>query len=135
MVLEKCLQPKNPRLADKGLGCTDISFLCNGLVIISAFLWAYAPQSRKTTGASFLLSSDITLSVKVSHPILAWLVGCPSRTVSTAFKSSTPCFAQSVSSPWEGISLPTSEFSSLKIFLRLGGGITPFFTEKQSPCA
>ena len=32
---------------------------------------------------------------KISHPFPLWELACPLRTVSTVFKSSTPCFAQS----------------------------------------
>ena len=52
-----------------------------GLSIISAFLRACAPHSRKTTGVCLSFSFLITASVKISQPIPLCEAGCPCRTV------------------------------------------------------
>src|SRR3712207_4402769 len=77
----------------------------------------------------------MTASVNSSQPCPSWLLGCPSRTVSTAFSSSTPCRAQGTSEPLPGGGTPMSLASSLKMFTSERGGGTPGCTENASPCA
>ncbi len=57
---EKCLHPKKPAKADKGLGCGASKTKCL-LRSISAFLLrALEPQSKKTIGFSRADKRDIT---------------------------------------------------------------------------
>ena len=96
---EKHLQPKKPLYAERGLGWGAQSLTCSGLSIAAAFARALAPHSKNTIGVSFLLSSAIIRSVKLSQPLPLWLLGQPSRTVSTALSIKTPCLAQLIRCP------------------------------------
>lgn len=116
LVFEKCLQPKNPRWAERGEGCTACSTwwcfwkqienhamtakqekplltferLGRTLLMADPFFWAYAPQSKKTRPCRLLLSHWTTASVKTSQPLSLWELAWCARTVSTAFSKSTP---------------------------------------------
>ena len=65
----KCPQPKNPREAERGLGCGASRMKCCGARIISRFLRAFAPQSRKIIGSGRSFKSSQTRSVKISQPL------------------------------------------------------------------
>lgn len=77
----------------------------------------------------------ITASVNVCQPILLWEAGCPARTVSTEFRSSTPCSAHGRRSGLPDILMPRSLSISLNMFFRDGGASTPCGTENDRPMA
>ena len=58
-----------------------------------------------------------------------------SYSVNTVFNSNTPSSLQLTRLPLLGIKHPKSSFSSLKIFFKDGGCLTPSFTEKDNPSA
>jgi len=86
----------------------------------------------KITPSTLSLIHLITLSVKVSHQIFAWLAGLDALTVRIALRSSTHSFDHFSRFPLFGISQPISSFNSLNIFFRLGGKVIPSATEKLS---
>ena len=69
LVWLKCLQPKNPRYADNGLGCGASKIKCFGLCNILFFICAGRPQSRNTIGRSCSFRTWIAASVNCSQPI------------------------------------------------------------------
>jgi hypothetical protein len=75
----------------------------------------------------------ITLSVKVSQPILACDAGIQALTVKIAFSSKTHSLHHFSRFPLFGISHQISSCNSLNIFFKLGGGGTKSCTEKLSP--
>ncbi len=93
------------------------------------------PRSRNTTGSGAAFTSSITASVNVSHPFPWCDPGSPSRTVSTAFRSSTPRRAHGLRSPASGEGTPRSSSSSASRFRSDGGFPTPGGTENASPWA
>lgn len=119
LALEKCLQPKNPRWADNGDGCTACRTWCRfykprvpkvryrdnkkmrskvcalkqwrpTLLIAAPFFCAYDPHSMKTRPSKLLLSQCTTASVKVSQPLSLWELAWCARTVNTALSNNTP---------------------------------------------
>lgn len=136
LAFEKCLQPKNPRWADSGEGCTACRTWCRFLSIAAPFFWAYEPHNMNTRPSRFLLSHCTTASVKVSQPLSLWELAWCARTVNTALSNSTPCLAHPVRSPCLGCVKPSiSDVSSLYMFSKLGGGGTGLFTLKHNPWA
>ena len=65
---EKCLQPKKPRYADKGLGCGASRIKCFELLSKAFFSCAGLPQSRNTTGRSTSFTVRMMASVNCSQP-------------------------------------------------------------------
>ena len=65
---EKCLQPKNPRYAESGLGCGAIKIKCFGLLSMGIFFCAGFPHSMNTMGRSCEFITKIIRSVNFSHP-------------------------------------------------------------------
>ena len=108
---------------------------CGGAAIIAFLRRAGAPQRMKTRGFSRAESSSMMRSVNCSQPCPWCEAAAWARTVSTVFKSSTPCFAHGARQPLFGVLQPRSLESSSKMFLSDGGGSTPACTEKESPCA
>ena len=68
----KCLHPKNPLYADRGLGCGALRIRCLGLLSIAAFFCAGLPHSIYTIGLSCILTALITASVNCSQPCPWW---------------------------------------------------------------
>ena len=99
------------------------------------FLRADAPHRMNTTRSGLALTARITSSVNVSQPLPWWEAAWRARTVSVAFRSSTPCSAHASRHPWSGGSMPRSVWSSLRMFWSDGGAGTPGRTEKQRPWA
>mmetsp|Transcript_13836 Transcript_13836/g.55357 ORF Transcript_13836/g.55357 Transcript_13836/m.55357 type:complete len:219 (+) Transcript_13836:746-1402(+) len=161
---EKGRLPKNPRCAESGDGC-GASRRTASAARTRTLRCAWRPQRRNTTGvgASRCASAATTASVNSSHPRSACESAAPRRTVSTAFKSKTPCRAHDDRSPFGALvgpsgrppvttssSSPTgrpfsetatarsavvSLRSSARTFRSEGGGGTPRRTEKARPCA
>jgi hypothetical protein len=80
---------------------------------------------------------SIILSLNFCHQILLWLAGIHASTVNIAFKSKTHCDARDVKSQLIQFfiiidSFQVSDFISLNIFFKLGGGLIQDLTEKQS---
>lgn len=134
-VLEKGFDPKKPLLADKGDGWDDSIIRWLGLLINFFFDLAKLPQSIKTKGSFLEFRVDIISSVKICQPISLCELGFLSSTVRLAFSNKTPCLAQDISEPLFEISIPKSFFSSLYMFLKDGGKLTPDLTEKDKPSA
>lgn len=134
-VLEKGFDPKKPLLADKGDGWDDSIIRWFWLLINSFLDIAKFPQRIKTKGSFLEFRDDIILSVKICHPMFLCELGFLSSTVRLAFNNKTPCLAQAVSEPLFEISSPKSFLSSLYIFFKDGGMLTPGFTEKDKPSA
>ena len=132
---EKGRLPKNPPLADNGLGCADSIIKWRGFVIIFFLARAGRPHKIKASGRSCSLSKLMILSVKISQPCPRCEFAACALTVQTVFKSKTPCSAQDFKQPLFGIVQPKSSRSSLKIFKSDGGGGTSGKTEKLKPCA
>jgi hypothetical protein len=86
-------------------------------------------------GVARALTATSAASVSSSQPWPAWLWASWARTVSTVFKSNTPCRAHDSRFPCEGRGIPRSLLSSKKILTREGGGGVGGFTEKHRPCA
>ena len=131
----KWLLPKNPRYADRGLGCADFSTRCLLLSMSDDFLPAGAPHKRNTTLLQCWLILLMTASVNVSHPWLLWLKAWCWRTLRQVFRRKTPCRAHRVRSPEVGIGAPVSCCISWKMFRSDGGNGVPSCTLKHSPCA
>ncbi len=134
-VLEKGFDPKKPLLADKGDGWDDSIIRWFWLLINSFLDIAKFPQRIKTKGSFLEFRDDIILSVKICHPMFLCELGFLPSTVRLAFNNKTPCLAQAVSEPLFEISSPKSFLSSLYIFFKDGGMLTPGFTEKDKPSA
>ena len=98
-VLLKCLHPKKPLSALKGDGWAAFNTKCLLVSKSTCLSCANLPHNKKII--PFLCSDilRITASVKFIQPHLAWLAGSLALTVSTAFKSSTPCSAHWVRLP------------------------------------
>src|SRR5688572_22183718 len=82
LVLEKCLQPRNPLCAERGEGCAAFNTRCFVSSIRACFSWANLPHNKKTR---FFLRSDnllIAAFVNSDHPMREWLMGSCARTVS-----------------------------------------------------
>ena len=135
-VLEKCLQPKKPELAENGEGWGAFKTRCLLASIKLSFSWANLPQRRKTR-RSFLSDKVLMAAlVSFSQPMSRWEAGLLARTVRIVLRSKTPCLAQLSKLPFVlEIFTPRSLSISLKIFTSDGGGVMPFGTEKESPCA
>jgi hypothetical protein len=82
----------------------------------------------------FFEISEMTVSVKVSHQIFAWLAGSQACTVKIALSINTHWLAQGVRFPLFEGGIHMSVSSSLYIFFRLGGSFS-HSTEKLSQCA
>lgn len=65
-------QPKNPRCAESGDGCTEVRRWCFFLLILAHFFCALPPQRINTTPFASRSTAAIKASVNLSQPILAW---------------------------------------------------------------
>ena len=116
------------------------------------FFWANPPHNKNTIFSFRSFKYWIIASVNFIHPICEWELASPFRTVNVAFNNNTPkklikiyntiimipCLAHPSRHPCFGLVNPLgpkSDSSSLKIFIREGGGEIPFLTEKHSPWA
>ncbi|SHS80604.1 Uncharacterised protein [Mycobacteroides abscessus subsp. abscessus] len=129
------MEPKKPREADNGDGCTDSMVGTLG-PSIGLSVAASRPHRMATKGASRATSARIAHSVTISQPLPRWDAGLPGRTVNTLFNSITPCSDHGVRSPLAGLGRPRSLWYSSKMLPRLRGtGRTSAATEKLSPMA
>ena len=99
------------------------------------FCLALLPQRIKTICFFCVLMVRMTASVNSSHPLSLCELGCCFRTVSTVFRSKTPCFAHAVRLPLCGGESLRSFSRSMNIFFKEGGWGTPSETENDSPFA
>ena len=89
--LLKCLHPKKPRYADKGLGCGAVKIRWpRFLATSSCFLMAKLPQSKNTRFSRVSDRRLMMVSVNCCQPIPAWLAAMWARTVSDAFSKRIP---------------------------------------------
>src|SRR5699024_6853987 len=93
LVFENGRDPKNPLLAERGLGCGDSIMIFFFLSIKAAFFLAAAPHNIKTTGIGLSESFLIASSVNFSQPFPLWENACRFVTVKTEFNIKTPCLA------------------------------------------
>jgi len=138
LAFEKCLHPKNPLLAESGLGWAAFNRQCLEGLILLAFFCDGNPHNIKTTPClDLVFTASIIISVNASQPFFWWLFAVPPLTVSTVLSKSTPCCAHLVKSPCFGTVNFTSgsSLNSLYIFFKLGGGVVPGGTEKLNPIA
>ena len=107
------------RSADNGDGWFAVSTRCRLASINPRLPCACAPHNMNTVGAACCDTWRITASVNASHPLPAWLAGCPSSTVRQVLSSRTPFSAQRTKLPpgcgWAGNGIPRSRCSSLKM--------------------
>ena len=104
-------------------------------VDIGALAARVIARSRNTSPSRSSLSARTAASVNCSQPLFWCEPAAPSRTVSVALSSSTPCRAQRDRSGSRETGWPRSASISLKIFCSEGGGATPDSTAKHSPFA
>ena len=128
------------RSADSGEGWLLVSTRWPRSAGMKARLvWAWLPQSMKTTGRSPWAMWRITASVSSSQPLPEWLAAWPSSTVRQVLSSSTPFLAHLTRLPpglgKGGKGTPRSRCISLKMFCREGGMRTPGATENDRPSA
>lgn len=134
LIVLKTLLPKNQLYAEKGDGWADSNMKCFVVSINDFFPRAKFPHNTNITPEVFFEISEMTVSVKVSHPIFAWLAGSHACTVNIAFIIKTHWLAQGVRFPLFEGGIHTSASSSLYIFFRLGGSFS-HSTEKLSQWA
>ena len=115
LVLEKCLQPKNPLKAERGEGCAHSRMRCLFLSMRGFFERALPPQRMNTRCSLRSLRREMTLSVNHVQPQFLCEFAMCARTVRAVLRRSTPSFAHFVRSPESGGVQPTSSLSSLKI--------------------
>src|ERR1700758_2452167 len=129
-------EPKNPRCADSGDGCTDsmVATRESPAASMGFSVDASRPHRMATSGAGRAASARIAHSVTTSQPLPRWDAGFPGCTVNPLLSSKTPCCAHGVRSPLDGVGYPRSAQYSPKMFSRLrGNGLTSRATEKLSP--
>ena len=105
--LEKCLQPRKPLWAERGLGWVEWRMWWRDLSTYAPFFCAYAPHSRKTTPSQLSEIHLMTASVSFSQPRSLWELALAEVTVRTAFRRRTPWSAHPVRWPWSGLVKPS----------------------------
>ena len=82
-----------PLDAENGLGWGASKIRCLGLCSMDFFILAGRPQRINTMGRSCSPRIRMAASVNSSQPIFRWELAAWARTVSTVFRSRTPCLA------------------------------------------
>lgn len=95
--------------ADSNTKCfwrfTILPFFYSSFYLSLTLTWAGLPHSINTKCSFFAFNSDITASVKVSHPFLLWENALCARTVNTVFNNKTPWSAHFNKQPCLGGSI------------------------------
>ena len=110
MTREKGREPKKPREAESGEGCTDSTQGTGPSIPLSD--WASRPHKIAASGPPRAASTSMARAVTASQPRPRCEADSPGRTVSTRLSSITPCSVQAVRSPCAGGSMPMSVRSS-----------------------
>lgn len=126
-------EPKNPRRAERGLGCAELTMWACGMN--TAADCASLPHNTATSRCCGLASrARNALSVTSSQPRLRCDPACSGCTLSTRFRSKTPCSLHRSRTCESFAGVPRSLESSAKMFARLRGiGRVCGLTAKASP--